>query len=50
MRFPCFGTTCGVWGEGAADARRRLEAWHVRFSRFRPDSELSRYNAGGPVA
>jgi thiamine biosynthesis lipoprotein len=49
MRFACFGTTCGVWGDGALEARRRLEDWHVRFSRFRPDSELSRYNAGGPV-
>ena len=45
MRFNCFGTHCGVWGAGAADARGQLEAWHVQFSRFRPDSELSRLNA-----
>jgi thiamine biosynthesis lipoprotein len=29
----------------AERARRRLEAWHARFTRFRPDSELSRLNA-----
>ena len=45
MRFNCFGTHCGVWGAGAADARGQLEAWHVQFSRFRADSELSRLNA-----
>ncbi len=45
MRFNCFGTRCGVWGAGAADARGQLEAWHVQFSRFRSDSELSRMNA-----
>ncbi len=45
MRFNCFGTHCGVWGAGAADARGQLEAWHVQFSRFRDDSELSRFNA-----
>ena len=45
MRFNCFGTHCGVWGAGAADARGQLEAWHVQFSRFRDDSELSRLNA-----
>ncbi|MGN6869396.1 MAG: FAD:protein FMN transferase [Solirubrobacteraceae bacterium] len=27
-----------------ATARRRLEAWHEQFSRFRPDSELTRLN------
>jgi thiamine biosynthesis lipoprotein len=49
--FPCFGSRCGVWviggasDEAVADARRRLEAWHVRFSRFRADSELARLNA-----
>ena len=36
-------------GDGAeaaiADARRCLENWHVRFSRFLPTSELSRLNA-----
>lgn len=44
MRFDCFGGRCGVWGGDEAAARRQLEAWHRRFSRFRPDSELSRLN------
>jgi thiamine biosynthesis lipoprotein len=49
--FECLGSRCGVWvtGDGApeavADARRCLENWHLRFSRFRPTSELSRLNA-----
>jgi FAD:protein FMN transferase len=49
--FDCFGSRCGVWvtggaaAEAVADARRCLENWHVRFSRFRPSSELSRLNA-----
>jgi hypothetical protein len=53
-RFQCFGAWCSVAVDGAAgersareaalDARRALEDWHVRFSRFRPDSELSRLN------
>jgi thiamine biosynthesis lipoprotein len=55
--FPCFGSTCAVVvdpgdGDGATEARaavaaarRSLEGWHERFSRFRPDSELSRLNA-----
>ncbi len=30
--------------EAVARARRRLEAWHAQFSRFEPDSELSRLN------
>ena len=53
--FPCFGSRCGVWASGraaeeaVADARRRLEAWHVRFSRFRAGSELARLN-GDPRA
>jgi thiamine biosynthesis lipoprotein len=52
--FPCFGTTCGAWviGDSAlGDARaavtairRRLLTWHRQFSRFEPDSELSRLN------
>jgi thiamine biosynthesis lipoprotein len=52
--FPCFGTTCGAWviGDSAlGDARaavmtikRRLLSWHLQFSRFEPDSELSRLN------
>jgi thiamine biosynthesis lipoprotein len=53
-RFRCFGAHCTVLVRGAgpvgspfqaaALARRRLEAWHRRFSRFDPDSELSRVN------
>jgi thiamine biosynthesis lipoprotein len=52
--FDCFGSRCaalvsGSGGAGsAADAvalvRRALLAWHARFSRFLPDSELSRVN------
>jgi thiamine biosynthesis lipoprotein len=52
--FECFGSTCSalVIGSGragsAADAvpsiRRSLLAWHRSFSRFIPDSELSRLN------
>ena len=47
MRFDCFGSRCGVWAtpEAEDDARRRLETWHVRFSRFLATSELSRLNA-----
>ena len=48
MRFPCFGGECAVYVDDPAAtgiARRRLEAWHRRFSRFLPDSELSRLNA-----
>jgi thiamine biosynthesis lipoprotein len=49
--FDCFGSRCGVWitgddaAEAVADARRCLENWHMRFSRFRSSSELSRLNA-----
>ncbi len=49
--FSCFGSRCGLWVTGAgaeaaiADARRILENWHVRFSRFVGSSELSRLNA-----
>ena len=53
-RFPCFGGACEVRVQGsgpagsapqaAALARRRLESWHRQFSRFDPDSELSRIN------
>jgi FAD:protein FMN transferase len=53
-RFDCFGSSCaalvtGPGREGSArDAvelvRRRLEAWHTSFSRFAPDSELTRLN------
>ncbi len=52
--FACFGSTCTAFviGSGragsAADAgalvRRTLLAWHGRFSRFLPDSELSLLN------
>jgi thiamine biosynthesis lipoprotein len=50
-RFACFGGTCEVRVSGAgapaaaSRARRRLLAWHERFTRFTPDSELSRLNA-----
>jgi len=51
VRFPCFGGTCSVHasGEGAAGAvaaaRAQLLAWHDRFTRFDPRSELARLNA-----
>ena len=50
QRFDCFGSRCGVWVTGssgataAADARDCLRNYHLRFSRFLPDSELSRLN------
>jgi thiamine biosynthesis lipoprotein len=46
--FRCFGGRCAVLVDdpaAALQARRRLEAWHDRFSRFDPASELSRLNA-----
>ncbi|HSZ13606.1 MAG TPA: FAD:protein FMN transferase [Solirubrobacteraceae bacterium] len=53
--FDCFGSRCGavVSGPGQAGSaedavtlvRRALLAWHQRFSRFLPNSELSRLNA-----
>jgi thiamine biosynthesis lipoprotein len=53
--FSCFGSTCSVFVIGDGDcgrathavgwARRTLHAWHDRFTRFSPDSELSRLNA-----
>ena len=53
-QFECFGSSCTVHvaGEGrlgsagaaAAELRRRLLAWHSRFSRFEPGSELARLN------
>jgi FAD:protein FMN transferase len=53
--FPCFGSTCAVVldagdedaaGQAAVGAaRQQLLDWHRQFSRFRPDSELSRLNA-----
>jgi thiamine biosynthesis lipoprotein len=52
--FDCFGSSCGAFvkgdgREGSARAalalvRGELLAWHARFSRFLPDSELSRLN------
>jgi thiamine biosynthesis lipoprotein len=53
-RFDCFGSSCaafviGYGGSGSAqqavqNVRRTLLAWHARFSRFLPHSELSRLN------
>ena len=53
-RFPCFGGMCAalVIGSGPAGTphaaalrvKRGLLAWHDQFSRFQPDSELSRLN------
>ena len=53
-RFGCFGGCCSVRVQGpspassafeaAVAARRRLEGWHRQFSRFDPESELSRIN------
>jgi thiamine biosynthesis lipoprotein len=52
--FACFGGQCTVIAADAADpgtavaaitgAKARLLAWHEQFSRFEPDSELSRLN------
>ncbi len=52
--FDCFGASCGVHvlgagseesaGEAVARVRRELLSWHARFSRFEPESELSRLN------
>jgi thiamine biosynthesis lipoprotein len=54
QQFDCFGGRCEVLVMGDPDAltadtavagsRRSLEAWHRRFSRFIPDSELCRFN------
>ena len=53
-RFPCFGGSCGVIVSGdapgrsaaaaVARAREQLLEWHEGFSRFLPESELSRLN------
>ncbi|MDO9407532.1 FAD:protein FMN transferase [Patulibacter sp.] len=60
--FACFGGTCSVHLSGTgplgpapqaiATVRRQLVAWHGRFSRFLPGSELSLLNAdpAGTVA
>lgn len=55
VAFGCFGGTCAVHlsGDGPLGpapvaietVRRQLLAWHDRFSRFLPGSELSRLNA-----
>jgi thiamine biosynthesis lipoprotein len=52
--FACFGSTCAVFVIGAGEqgspedavafARSSLLDWHARFSRFDPQSELSRLN------
>jgi FAD:protein FMN transferase len=45
--FVCFGSQCTVIAADAAAvsaARDRLLEWHRQFSRFLPDSELSRLN------
>jgi FAD:protein FMN transferase len=50
-RFDCFGSRCAVLvmgespGTAARLVRRRMLRWHERFSRFEPDSELSRLNS-----
>lgn len=53
--FECFGSTCAVLvtggaagataSEAVAAAERQMLDWHRQFSRFEPDSELSRLNA-----
>ena len=49
--FSCFGGTCSVHvmgedpAEAARSAREQLLDWHYAFSRFEPQSELSRLNA-----
>ena len=55
--FACFASTCSVFVIGDGDAwsaedavawaRAQLELWHRDFTRFEPDSELSRLNADG---
>jgi thiamine biosynthesis lipoprotein len=52
--FDCFGSRCsalvtgpgrtGSAVEAAAFVKRALLSWHTRFSRFKPESELSRLN------
>ncbi len=52
--FDCFGSRCGALVTGAGRAgspgdavalvKRALLSWHMRFSRFLPDSELTRLN------
>jgi thiamine biosynthesis lipoprotein len=50
-RFHALGTSCAVFGVGLPAAKlERAAAWvgrmHERFTRFEPESELSRLNAG----
>jgi thiamine biosynthesis lipoprotein len=52
--FDCFGSSCSIVVSGGTNARSAAEAvdfaehslfgWHERFSRFKPESELSRLN------
>ena len=50
--FPCFGSDCTVLVTGPAEAaaaavarcRQQLLEWHDQFSRFQPDSEITRLN------
>jgi FAD:protein FMN transferase len=54
-KFDCFGSSCAALvlgagsersaGEAAEHVRKMLLGWHAGFSRFLPDSELSRLNA-----
>jgi thiamine biosynthesis lipoprotein len=54
-RFRCFDSNCAAFvigdvpgrsaGEAVAMARSFLLGWHERFTRFHPESELSRLNA-----
>ncbi len=54
-RFPCFGGSCAVLVSGeaagrsaaraASRAQQQLLEWHESFSRFEPESELSRLNS-----
>jgi thiamine biosynthesis lipoprotein len=50
-RFRCFGGECAVLvcsagraNESLVRTRRRMLEWHDQFSRFEPDSEISRLN------
>lgn len=56
VSFPAMSTTVEIAGVGVSDkvieaavarGRRLAETWEATFSRFRPDSELSRLNAAG---
>ena len=52
VAFPCFGSRATVSVQGMENvdrdlrvARSMLEGWHTQFTRFSPQSELSRLNA-----